>query len=174
MLSLTAVTVEAQNDYEKYDQYDCIVEKILQECQEKRMWVSNPKENNWKSISNPGDSRNGIFRAALKQELIKREQDILNEEDPGVIEFQTDLILYCQNPEEEAKLQADSKNMLGYFIDHFIWEKHAIDCAWIRQSRDNIFKLIINNPSIFGGITLFSLGGVTLVFIILKKNIEKR
>lgn len=159
----------------EYDKYDCIAEKLLEECANKEIWTPG---NNAQILN--GEGRNIGF---LKAYIIQEEEKFLKQR-KGVIDIGTiHHILLCKfanKPFDENK-----DEILSYYIDHFLWKGSTIDCAWVRQdynvSIGNVnfagtcpIMVIGNentiNPSCknstynfsVGEVTLLSLGGLTL------------
>ncbi len=131
----------AQN-FEKYDQYDCIVEKIINDCENKNIlftshnkWEDLGLHYRWQNLEDFAET-DEQKRILLKEHLIEREKDILNHLDGQMMSNSYPLI-YCHNFSYVFDPYNRNKNFsLEYMNDHFIWQRHTIDCAWIRNKYD--------------------------------------
>ena len=125
MLILVIAPSNAQ-DIQKYDKYDCIAEKVLENCKEKVIYLAKETGAGWMLLNN--EDRNKEF---LRDYIIKKEKEFLKANEGNIQASTTYGAIFCKYPEEN--IEPKQNNVLGFYIDHFIWHGSTIDCAWIRN-----------------------------------------
>src|SRR5258708_31807423 len=94
-LILFPVFARAQQTQE-YDQYDCIVKKIVDSCEKKQqLYVNDVGKNEWQLFDEQRSKSN--FHSILKDHLEKSEREILDRE-KGLMTTTIHFITYCNNP----------------------------------------------------------------------------
>lgn len=152
----------------KHDQYGCVAEKVLNECKEKEIWVSNEKATFEKSalIKTPYLKLEGGNRTkkVLKDYLAKQYTELIKPSHEGKRILGDYLLLVC---EEAPDLSIDdpSNKRLTFRVDHFLWQGGALDCATEYNFIKSLFNLTIFSFSLIS-ITLISL---PIILILNKK-----
>jgi len=138
----------------RYDHYQCIIEKVLNDCEGKDIRVSNTsyklgdKQGNF-ALLKP-DYVNEEF---LKNFLIEKEEELINAKAARVINSSV-IVLSCIDPSSE--LNFTEQNSLLFKEGYFLWKERAIDCAWIKKEYSLINSIISFNINVVN-ITIFSI-----------------
>ena len=178
LIVFSIIPITLAQEYQKYDKYDCIAEKILEDCKGKTIGVRQVE--NWYTY--PYQT---ISSQLLKQYIQDAEKYFLESNGDKLDILNYYQVIKCINNSKDD--YNTTKDILQFYTDHFIWKGSSLDCAWVRTKYDvNIGEVNFNakcSTLSFGDnnairpeckdttvninfskveIVLFSLGGLTI------------
>lgn len=163
---------------QEYDKYECIAEKIIQDCKN-RLIMTYAGDEKWWPITE--HDRSVTF---LKQYIINKETEYREKYKNIIALSYFDFALYCEKPGEGIIVHKN--NTLSYNQNSFLWLGSPIDCAMKKYEENNFIKF---EPSIsFFSYAPFSInlfpitivGGIIILFFVNRKyqliqiNIKKK